>query len=56
MYVCFSIIVKGATSGPRKQTSTAQGFLNISVITETRESLEGQCAGVFSKAKLPDMI
>ena len=42
---------KGATPGPRKQTSAGQGLTNISVITETGESWEGRCAGVSGSAK-----
>ena len=41
-------LLKGATPGPRKQTSAGQGLINISVITETSESWEGRCAGVSS--------
>ena len=33
--------VKGATPGPRKQTSAGQGPINLSVTTETGESWEG---------------
>ena len=39
-------VVKGATPGPRKQTSAGQGLTNISVTTENGESWEGRCAGV----------
>ena len=43
--------VKGATPGPRKETSAGQGLINISVVTETGESWEGRCAGVSRSAK-----
>ena len=43
--------VKGATAGPRKQTSAGQGLIHISVTTETGESCEGRCAGVSRSAK-----
>ena len=46
-----SLVVKGATPGPRKQTSAGQGVVNISVITETRERWEGQYAVVSSNAE-----
>ena len=53
-YDCLASIVekavKGATPGPRKQTSAGQGLINISVTTETGESWEGQCAGVSRSA------
>ena len=44
-------VVKGATPGPRKQTSAGQGLKNISVITETGERWEGRCAVVSCSAK-----
>ena len=43
--------VKGATPGPRKQTSAGQGLIHISVTTETGDSWEGRCAGVSRSAK-----
>ena len=46
-----SSCLKGATPGPRKQTSAGQGLINISVTTETGESWEGRCAGVSSNAE-----
>ena len=50
------IISKGATPDPRKQTSAGQGFRNISVITETGESWEGQCSSVSGSAKSPETV
>ena len=47
---------KGATPGPRKQTSAGQGLINISVTTETGESWEGRCAGVSRSAKSPETV
>ena len=40
--------LKGATPGPRKQTSAGEGLIKIPVITETGESWEGRYAGVSS--------
>ena len=49
-------MVKGATPGPRKQSSALQGLTNISVTTETGENWEGRCAGVSRSAKSPETV
>ena len=51
-----TLTLKGATPGPRRQTSAGQGLTNISVITETGESWEGRCAGVSRSAKSPETV